>query len=87
MTFRIKFENRPTTPAWQVYCHGWTAASIAFEEPAPILVTNPDGLRIPFGSSDIKALLTYLQGEVVTSSHWGKDTIPYLKDTRSVGAT
>ena len=87
LTFRIKGENRPTTPAWQGYCHGWTAASIAFEEPTPILVTNPDGLRIPFGSSDIKALLTYLQGEIVTSNHWGKETIPFLQNTRSVGAT
>ena len=28
-------------------------------EPAPVTMTNPDGIKIPFGSADVKALLDY----------------------------
>lgn len=44
---------------WEGLCHGWAAASINHNEPRPKVLTNPDGVRIPFGSADIKALLTY----------------------------
>lgn len=50
---------KPNAPGWEGICHGWSAATINHSEPAPILLTNPDGLEIPFGSSDIKALLSY----------------------------
>jgi hypothetical protein len=44
-------------------CHGWAPASITYAEPKPITVTNADGITIPFGSSDIKAQLTYFAAE------------------------
>lgn len=44
---------------WEGLCHGWAAASLNHFEPSPKVLRNPDGLMIPFGSSDIKALLTY----------------------------
>lgn len=44
---------------WAGLCHGWAPASIHHNEPTPKVMTNPDGIRIPFGSSDIKALLSY----------------------------
>lgn len=44
---------------WEGLCHGWAGASLNHPEPAPKYLINPDGLTIPFGSSDIKALLSY----------------------------
>jgi hypothetical protein len=44
---------------WQGICHGWAPASINHDEPTPKILLNPHGLEVPFGSSDIKALLSY----------------------------
>lgn len=38
---------------------GWVQASIHHTEPSSKTVLNPDGLPLTFGSSDIKALLSY----------------------------
>jgi hypothetical protein len=48
-----------TAPDWAGICHGWSPASLHHSEPTPKTLTNPDGIQIPFGSSDIKALLSY----------------------------
>jgi hypothetical protein len=42
---------------WEGICHGWAQAAINYPEPAPVLYTNKAGIRIPIGSSDVKALL------------------------------
>lgn len=44
---------------WAGICHGWSPASLHHEEPTAKIMTNPDGIQIPFGSADIKALLSY----------------------------
>ncbi|WP_408096624.1 hypothetical protein ACJVC5_16425 [Peredibacter sp. HCB2-198] len=44
---------------WEGLCHGWSGASMNHSEPTPKTMMNPDGILIPFGSADIKALLTY----------------------------
>ena len=44
---------------WEGICDGWAPASMNHREPTPKTVTNPDGVIIPFGSADIKALLSY----------------------------
>ena len=44
---------------WEGICHGWSPATMNHNEPKPKLVKNPDGIEIPFGSSDIKALISY----------------------------
>ena len=49
----------PTRKDWEGICHGWAAAALNHSEPRPRVLANPDGLMIPFGSSDIKALLSY----------------------------
>lgn len=49
----------PRRKEWEGICHGWAMAALNHSEPVPRTVTNPDGLQIPFGSSDIKALLSY----------------------------
>ncbi len=54
----------PDDASWEGLCHGWAAASLRFDEPNSVLARNPDGIEIPFGASDIKALLIYLQGVV-----------------------
>ena len=46
-------------PDWAGICHGWSPATLNHNEPTPKVLTNPDGILIPFGSSDIKALLSY----------------------------
>lgn len=51
--------NKPSAPSWNGICHGWAPASIQHSEPKTINVTNPDGVEIQFGSSDVKAMLSY----------------------------
>lgn len=46
-------------PYWAGICNGWTPATLHHNEPTPKVMTNPDGIQIPFGSADIKALLSY----------------------------
>jgi len=58
----VQSEWRRTSPddaTWEGLCHGWAVAAMVYGEPHPIIVTNPDNITVPFGSSDIKALLTY----------------------------
>jgi hypothetical protein len=44
---------------WEGICNGWAPASMNHNEPKPKTLVNPDGISIHFGSSDIKALLSY----------------------------
>jgi hypothetical protein len=54
----------PRNETWEGICHGWAPAAINFEEPKPVVLANQDGIKIPFGSSDVKALLSYYQGQI-----------------------
>lgn len=49
----------PRAQDWEGICHGWVLASIHHSEPQPKTLRNRDGVNVPFGSADIKALLTY----------------------------
>jgi hypothetical protein len=49
----------PRAQIWEGICHGWSPASMNHNEPVAKLMRNPDGIDIPFGSTDIKALLSY----------------------------
>lgn len=53
---------------WHGICNGWTAASLNHEEPAAVTLVNADGIRVPFGSSDVKALLSYYYAVVESQS-------------------
>ena len=53
--------NHPTDETWFGLCHGWAPASTAFDEPNSTKMTNDDGIEIPFGASDVKALLIFVQ--------------------------
>ncbi len=54
-------------PHWEGLCHAWAVAALHYQEPHPVVATvqrGPNrGLRIPFASADIKALLTYFLHE------------------------
>jgi hypothetical protein len=42
---------------WEGICHGWSQAAANYPEPAPVVVMNKDGIKVPFGSSDVKGLM------------------------------
>lgn len=47
------------SPWWAGICGGWSSAALQYPEPAARDVVGPSGISVPFGSSDIKALLAY----------------------------
>jgi hypothetical protein len=47
---------------WEGICHGWSQAAINYPEPEPIVYTNASGIKVPIGSSDVKALLAMHEG-------------------------
>jgi hypothetical protein len=49
---------------WEGICHGWAPASMNHDEPTPKSLYNNDGILIPFGSADIKGLLSYFYAYV-----------------------
>lgn len=49
----------PRAQDWEGICHGWVVAALHHNEPTPKTIRNRDGVNVPFGSADIKALLTY----------------------------
>lgn len=61
----------PKALIWEGICHGWAPATMNHDEPVPRLMMNPDGIEIPFGSTDIKALLSYYyaHGFITTTTH------------------
>lgn len=67
--YPLKYEvdslARSGVESWEGLCHGWAGASLNHEEPKAKVMTNPDGIQIPFGVSDIKALLTYSYSKIL----------------------
>ncbi len=57
-----------TIPTWEGLCHSWAPATYQYIEPDPVVMTNKDGIKIPFYTSDIKALLT-LKGHVLPATN------------------
>jgi hypothetical protein len=55
--------THPTDESWFGICHGWAPAALLFVEPKAVVVTSSSGLAIPFGASDIKALLSLYTGQ------------------------
>lgn len=54
----------PNRSSWEGICDGWAAAALNHDEPTPKTFANPDGILIPFGSSDVKALLSWYYARV-----------------------
>lgn len=53
--------NSPHSQDWSGICQGWAAASLIFDEPLPVILKGAGGTQVPFGSSDVGALLAYYQ--------------------------
>lgn len=58
LTKKVLKTYSPRDLWWEGICHGWAQAASNYSEPVPVVITNPDGLRVPFGSSDVKGLLS-----------------------------
>jgi hypothetical protein len=54
-----EYDSSFEIPSWEGLCHAWAPATMEFENPKAVTLTNESGLEIEFGSSDVKALLTY----------------------------
>jgi hypothetical protein len=59
----------PSRPTWEGICDGWAGAAMNHDEPRPITLANPDGIQIPFGSSDIKGLLSWYYAKKFSDGH------------------
>lgn len=79
-------------PSWFGLCHGWAPAAFNFAEPRPVVVRGAAGIEVPFGSSDVKALLTFAQqfgresrtaGERCDSDAPGNADDPECRDVNS----
>jgi hypothetical protein len=55
----VQDNANPLAQDWEGICHGWAMASLHHQEPKPKNIIGPKGISIPFGSSDIKGLLSY----------------------------
>ena len=51
--------GNPQAGEYSGLCDGWSVAAIQYKEPQRVTLTNRDGIAVPFGSSDIKGLMTY----------------------------
>jgi Transglutaminase elicitor len=57
LTNSERIRNRPEDANWEGVCNGWSSAALWYSEPEPVTIINSAGIKIPFGSSDIKSLL------------------------------
>lgn len=55
----VRYYGNPNAPDWHGICDGWSIAAIQYAEPAAVTMVNPDGVVVPFGSSDVKALMSF----------------------------
>lgn len=75
LTNEVKAKSNPNAKEWEGICDGWAAATIHHPEPGPRTLRNPDGVLVPFGSADVKALLSYYYAfyhQVPTTHQIGK---------------
>lgn len=71
----VSSRAKSNDPLWWGICNGWSPASIVHNEPTPKTLKNSEGLSVPFGSSDIKALVSYYYAyhhKVPTTNQMGR---------------
>jgi hypothetical protein len=56
--------TRGSNAGWEGICHGWAAASMLYEEPDAVTLQGENGIEVPFGASDVKALLSFYLAQV-----------------------
>jgi hypothetical protein len=53
--------TKDAIPGWFGICHGWAPATIMEPEPGEVVeLTNPDGVKVKFYTSDINALMSLI---------------------------
>lgn len=57
LTRKVLRENSPKDLWWEGICHGWALAAANYPEPRPVTLVNKEGIKVPFGASDVKGLL------------------------------
>jgi hypothetical protein len=55
----VEANSSKTSAMWHGICNGWAPAALNHNEPLPKVLTSVDGIQVPFGSSDIKAIISY----------------------------
>lgn len=63
LTKDVLDHTNPYDAFWEGVCHGWTSAALEFKEPIPQSFTG-QGITLNFGSSDLKALLSYYHAAI-----------------------
>lgn len=58
-TRKIRSKYKPTNAWWEGICHGWAPAGVLHSEPQRVNMVNRDGITVPFGSTDVKGLLSF----------------------------
>lgn len=58
LTKKVLERYNPLDLWWEGICHGWALAASRYPEPQATVVTNKDGISVPFGASDVKALMS-----------------------------
>lgn len=58
LTRKVLKTYSPRDLWWEGICHGWSQAAANYPEPDKTVVTNKDGIKVPFGASDVKGLLS-----------------------------
>jgi hypothetical protein len=58
LTKKVLKTYSPQDLWWEGICHGWALAAVHYPEPDKTVYTSKDGVRVPFGASDVKALLS-----------------------------
>jgi hypothetical protein len=66
----VRAGTSPSAEYWNGICNGWSPAALNHAEPAPVTVTGPSGIAVPFGSGDVKALLDYYYAEHAVPVHF-----------------
>jgi hypothetical protein len=56
---RLRTDPNFEIPYWEGLCHSWAPATHLYRNPGAVTLKGATGVEIPFGSSDIQALLTY----------------------------
>lgn len=56
-TKRLLSTHNPKAGWWEGLCDGWALSAANYPEPRAVTMINKDGVRVPFGSSDVKALM------------------------------
>jgi len=70
--------NGPGRASWEGYCHAWAPVASHYSEPAPVTVTNADGVTVDFGSGDVKALLVANYHEIMFPDNTVMKGLKYL---------